>query len=245
MKKLTLFLTILFVSFALLAQKETTRSLSSFTEISVNEGIDVYLKEGSKEEARIQIDGNIEMSEVLTEVSGGKLKIHLDGNNHRNVDVTIWVTYKSLNAVSVSSAGTVSGQNRIVSSGDFKISVSSAGDLELDIKAKSLDINASSAGDASLKVDVTTVNASASSAGSIDISGAASSIEVEVSSSGSFDGYDLAVDRADVSASSGGSANVTVNEQLDAQASSGGSIKYKGNPRMDISTSSGGSIRKS
>ncbi len=245
MKKLSLFLTALIVSFALLAQKETTRSLSSFTEISVNEGIDVYLKEGSKEEARIVIEGNIDMNEVLTEVSGGKLKIHLDGNNHRNVDVTIWVTYKSLSAVSVSSAGTVIGQNRIVTGGDFRVSVSSAGDLDLDLKAKNLNISASSAGDATLKVDVTSVNASASSAGSIDISGAASSIDVEVSSSGSFGGYDLAVERAEVSASSGGSASVTVSEQLDARASSGGSIKYKGNPRMDISTSSGGSIRKS
>ena len=65
-----------------------------------------------------------------------------------------------------------------------------------------------------------------------------------MSSSGDFEGYDLPVKEAEVSASSGGSAEVNVSEQLDARASSGGSIRYRGNPRMDISTSSGGSIKK-
>lgn len=245
MKKITLLSIALLLSVIVLAQKETTRSLASFSEISAHDGINVYLKQGSKEEVRIQIEGNIEMEEVLTQVEAGKLKIHLEENNYRNVDVTVWVTYKSLNAVSASSAAQITGESRIVTSGSFKVHVSSAGDVTLDIKANDLNIHASSAGDASLKAEVGTINASASSAGTVDISGKATGIDVEVSSSGSFRASGLATEKADVSASSGGSASVAVSEQLNARASSGGSIKYTGNPRMDISTSSGGSIRKS
>lgn len=243
MKKLALS-TIILVAIGAFGQSKETRSLSSFSEVSAHEGIDVVLRKGSKEEARIEAE-NIDMDEVLTEVSGDRLKIHLEGNNHKNVDVKVWVTYRSLRAVSASSAADLTAEGQITASGDFRIDVSSAGDIELSVKADELDIHASSAGDCELKADVNSVDASVSSAGGIEIEGSASSLDVEVSSSGDFEGYDLPVKEAEVSASSGGSAEVSVSERLDARASSGGSIRYRGNPRMDISTSSGGSIRKS
>jgi hypothetical protein len=244
MKKIAIYSIAIVMGFIALAQKETTRKLSSFTEVSAHQAINVYLKQGSTEEAKIQISGNIEMNEVLTEVSGGKLKIHLDGNNYRNTDVTVWVTYKTLNAVSASSAAGIKGESRIVASGDFRAAVSSAGDIELDVKANTIEFKASSAGDLKVKVEASSIDASANSAGSIEISGSAKSIDVSVSSSGDFEGYNLTAQNAEVSASSGGSAEVNVSEQLNARASSGGSVKYKGNPRMDISSNSGGSIRK-
>lgn len=244
MKKILNLSLALLIGFSAFAQRTTTRSLSSFSEISAHEGIEVYLKKGAKEEARIEASG-LELSEVLTEVSGGKLKIHLEKNSYRNIDVTVWVTYKSLNAVSASSAAEITGEDQIVTDGDFRISASSAGEVSLDVRCEDLDISASSAGEVALKVKASDVTASASSAGSIEISGSARSADVEVSSSGDFEGYDLSVETADMSASSGGSADITVSEQLNARASSGGSIRYKGNPRMDVSTSSGGSVRKS
>lgn len=245
MKKTLILLAALLVSFTVLAQNESTRKLSSFTEVSAHEGILVHLKQGSTEEARIKVEGNIGMDEVLTEVSGGKLKIHLEDNNYRNIDVEVWVTYKSLNAVSASSAADVDCESRIVTSGDFRVSVSSAGDIELDVKANTIDIKASSAGDVNIKAEASTIDASANSAGTIEISGSTKSLDVSVSSSGDFEGFDLTSQNAEVSASSGGSAEVNVSEQLNARASSGGSVKYQGSPRMDISSNSGGSIRKS
>ena len=241
MKKLliTAFTLVAFASFA----QNQTRSLSSFDEVSVHEGIDVYLVKGTKEQAIIE-ESNVDLEDVLTKVSGGELNIHLAGRNHRNVDVKIKVVYKSLKAVSASSAADVQSKGRIETSGEFRVDVSSAGDVELSIKADDLDIHASSAGDAELEVDVSSVDASVSNAGGIEISGITKYIDVEASSSGDFEGYDIPCEQAEASASSGGSVELTVSEQLDARASSGGSIRYRGNPRMDISTSSGGSIKK-
>ncbi len=244
MKKFVIITILFFAGLVTYAQNEETRKLSSFSEISVHEAVDAYIKAGSTEEVRIKASG-IELDEVLTEVSGGKLKIHLEGNKHRNVDVTVWVTYKSIEEVSVSSAASVIGENTVNASGNFRISVSSAGDLELDLKADDLDIEVSSAGDADLDVDVSSVEASISSAGDVEIKGTAKTQDISVSSSGDYDGYDLISEEAEVGASSGGSAKVNVSEQLNARASSGGSIRYRGNPRMDVSSSSGGSIRKS
>ena len=245
MKKLILSILILNATIAF-GQSKQTRDLQFFDEISVHEGIDVILRQGVKEKAIIEASG-IEIERVLTEVSENTLKIHLDRDHRRykKREVTVWVTYKELRSIRASSAADITATEQIVASGDFRVDVSSAADIDISVKANKLDIHASSAGDCILDVDVSSIDASASSAGDIEIEGQTSKLNVQVSSSGDFKGYNLPVKNAEVSASSAGSAEVSVSEQLDARASSGASIRYRGNPRMDISTSSGGSIRKS
>lgn len=235
------------VAGATFAQSEETRNLSSFSEVSAHEGIDVYLKEGSKEEARIVSDSH-DLDEVLTDVSSGRLKIHLEGNNHRNIDVKVYVTYKSLQGISSSSASSIVSEGTIDANGrDFDVDVSSAGDIDASIKnADELSIDASSAGDARLKVEANEIEADVSSAGEIEISGNAKKQDVEVSSSGEYDGYDVESEDVEASASSGGSVKVSASSRLDARASSGGSVRYRGNPEyLDANSSSGGSVRKS
>ncbi len=235
------------VAGATFAQSEETRSLDSFSEISAHEGIDVYIKEGSKEEARIVSDSH-DLEEVLTEVSSGRLKIHLEGNNHRNIDVEVYITYKSIKGISSSSASSITSEGTIdANGGDFDVDVSSAGDIDASIEnADELTIDASSAGDARLKVEANEIEADVSSAGEIEVEGTASKQDIEASSSGDYDAYDLASDEVEASASSGGSVKVNVSSKLDARASSGGSVRYKGSPKyLDASSSSGGSVRKS
>lgn len=263
MKKLAIIPLVLFVGLLVNAQKRETRSLSSFSEISVHEAVDVFIIYGDKEEARIESFG-IELKEVLTEVTGGELKIHLEGNRHRNINVTVWVTYKFLSAISVSSASSLTGKEEVNAHGDFKIRVSSAGDLRLDLIADDidvevssagnleltasgdeLDIKVSSAGDAKLEVDVSSIDGGVSSAGDVKIKGTVKNQEITVSSSGSYGGYDLTSEEVDVRASSGGSAKFNVSARLDARASSGGYVRYKGTPeKVQIRSSSGGTVKK-
>lgn len=234
------------LAFVAFAQSEETRSLSSFSKISASEGIDVYIEQGSEEEARV-IARNIDLDEVLTDISGGKLKIHLEDKwmRTKNVDVEVYVTYKSIEAISASSAASLEAKSPIRVDGDFDVDVSSAGDIKASITADELTIDVSSAGDVSLEVDVDEIEAEASSSGDIQVSGSARMQIVQVSSSGDYDAYDVEGKEAEISASSGGSIKIKVSERIDARASSGGNIKYGGSPQyVDVSTSSGGSIRK-
>ena len=236
---------VLVASFAF-AQSEETRSLSSFSKISAREGIDVYIKKGTQEEARVVARG-IDIEDVLTEVSGSRLKIHLEGDRHRikNIDVDVYVTYVSINALSASSAASLRGEDLIETDGDFDVDVSSAGDLRASIKADELTVEVASAGDAELIVDVDEIEASVASAGDIEIEGSARIQDIEARSSGEYDAYDVESEEVDVSASSGGSIKINVTEKVDARASSGGSVRYKGSPRyVDVSSSSGGSIKR-
>ncbi len=239
----------IFVAAATFAQSET-RSLSSFSRISAHEGINVFLSEG-KEEARVVINGgNVDLDDVLTEVSGGRLKIHLKdrrGWNNRNVDVDVFVKYKSLESLSASSAASIEAKDVIEANGDFEVDVSSAGDVMAKIVGiDELEVEASSAGDADLEVEADEIEANVSSSGGIDIKGTARSQDIEASSSGDYEGFDLVSQEAEASASSGGSIEVNVKEKIRARASSGGSVRYDGNPSyVNADSSSGGRVKKS
>ena len=185
------------------------------------------------------------MDDVLTEVSGGELEIKLYGRGHKNVDVTVWITYKSLEAVSVHSAASLVGENEVVAAGDFDIRVSAAGDLELKVTADDLDIRVSSAGDADLEVTAETIKASASGAGDVRIKGVVQTQVIRVSGAGGYDAFDLESKKTEVRASGGGSAKVSVSERLDAEADGAGSIRYKGDPeKINVSSRSAGTIKK-
>lgn len=232
------------LAFWTLAQQEETRSLSSFDEVSAQEGIDVYLEKGSSETARV-VTERIDLDDVLTEVSGGRLKIHIDGNKTRNINVQVYVTFVSLEALAASSAASIEVEDPIETDGEFEVDVSSAGNIEATISAESIEIDASSSGDADLEVDVEEVDAEVSSSGEIKISGTAINQEVQTSSAGRYEGFGLQSEEANVSSSSGSSARVSCSRDLDASASSGASIRYKGDPKyVNVNNSSGGSVRR-
>lgn len=232
------------------AQSEETRSLSSFSRISAQEGIDVFIKAGNKEEARV-IARSHDLDEVKTEVSGDRLKIHIDngrrwGNNGR-VDIDVYVTYKSIEALSASSAASIDSEGTIEANGDFDIDVSSSGDIVAKIVGiDELEIEASSSGDVRLNVEADEVEARVSSSGDIEIEGKARVQDIEASSAGDYDGYDLTSEEVEASASSGASIKVYSTEKMRGRASSGGSVRYRGDPKyVNADSSSGGSVRKS
>jgi hypothetical protein len=206
-------------------QETEVRKVSSFSAIKSAQAIDVYLKKGEKEELRVESLG-IDLDEVLTEVSGGSLRIHLAKNSYRKVNVKVYVTYKALEKISASSASSIFSEGAI--------------------KSSSLDISASSASSIEISIDTERVEVSASSAANIDLQGKTTSLDVEVSSAGEIDAYNLQSDQVTARASSAGSVKVSVAKELDAHASSAGSIRYRGSPsRTNTGSSSGGSVKKS
>jgi hypothetical protein len=207
------------------AQKTQTRNLSPLTGIKVAEGVNVYLKKGDKESARIEATG-IDPENVLTEVSGSYLKIHLEDGRYRKTEVKVYVTYVKLEKLSASSAGSIF--------------------TDESIKCSSMDISVSSAGEVEVVLDAEEVSVSASSAGNLGLSGKTRSLEADASSAGEIDAYNLEAQRVQAEASSAGSIKVNVVSELTAHASSGGSVRFRGNPNKSITdSSSGGSVKKS
>jgi hypothetical protein len=225
MKNITVLILCLLTIHAL-AQEVQQRNVGAFSGVKVSEGIDVYLKKGEKEALRVEVTGT-KPENIITEVSGSYLKVHMASGNFRGrIQAKVYVTYVSLDKLAASSAGNIFSEG--------------------EIRARDMDIETSSAGNIEVTLDCESVEVTASSAGQVEIQGKTRSLEAEVSSAGQIDAYDLSADKVDAEASSGGSMKISVQSSLDANASSGGSIRYRGNPgRSTTNSSSGGSVKKS
>jgi len=226
MSKILLIVLVLLVSIPGIAQETQTRNVGHFTGVKVAEGIDVYLIKGDKESAKVEVYGT-SIQNVVTEVSGSYLKVHMrDGNYKGRVEVKVFVTYTQLEKLSASSAGNIYSQG-VIKTSSLEVGASSAGTIEIEVEGGDLDLSASSAGE-------------------IEIKGKARALKADASSAGEIDAYDTEVESVSVDASSAGSIKVNVKDALNANASSGGSIRYRGNPSKSITnSSSGGSVKKS
>ena len=215
----------LFTLSGVMAQDTEVRNVGAFHEIRTGQAIDVYLKEGTKESVKLEVKG-ISLNEVLTDVSGGRLKIHLGPGRHNSHVIKVYVTYVKLDHISASSASSVFSEGTI--------------------KGDRLEINVSSAADVDVTVDMDEITASVSSSGDLELKGRSKYLDISASSAGGVDAFDLESENVKVRASSAGGAKVVATKEIDARASSGGSIRYRGNPeRSQTDSSSGGSVRKS
>jgi hypothetical protein len=202
---------------------EEVRDIDGFTGVKVSSGIDVYLSQGNNFEVKVEADENLH-EVILTELEGKMLVVKTERVNIRNAkSKKVHVTLPELTALKISSAGDCVGQTSFTCD-DLNLSISSAGDLSLEVDAKKISLDISSSGDA-------------------DISGTADEFNAELSSAGDLNAFDLVARKVDVSVSSAGNARVHATEEISMNASSAGNIKYRGNARvMHSQSSSAGNI---
>jgi hypothetical protein len=204
---------------------EETRDISGFTGVHLSSGVDVLLSEGEEFEVRVEADENL-LDVIETELKGDVLVV---GTGHVNIRKAkakrVHVTLPRLETLKVTSAGDCDGQTPF-HCGDLKLSISSAGDLLLDVEADRIDLDISSSGDARL-------------------SGKAGVFNVSLSSAGDLHAFDLVAAKVDVDVSSAGDARVNATEEISMSASSAGDIYYMGDARVIRSNrSSAGDIIK-
>ncbi len=224
MKNFCTLVTLVFLFSHAFAQQTETRQVGSFSGVKAAEGIDVFLRKGDQEQVKVEVKGT-DARNVVTEVSGSYLKVHMRDGRYRTVDAKVYVTYVKLDKLSASSAGNIYSEGPLVAN-NLEISASSAGSIEVAIDAGEVEVSASSAADVELK-------------------GKARRVTMEVSSAGEIEAYDLDALQVEAEASSAGSIKLSVKESLKAHAGSGGSIRYKGSPnRSNTNSSSGGSVKK-
>jgi hypothetical protein len=226
MNKVGIILLLVVVASGAFAQQTETRQLGKFNGIRVGEAIDVYLKKGDKESARIEVDG-VSLSDVETEITENVLRIRMRrGNYNGRHSVKAYVTYVEIKRITSASAANV-----------FSDGV---------LKASTLEITCVSAASIELKLEADNVTIEVASAGDVTLEGKARSLTLETGSAGSVDAYNFECENVEATAASAGTAKINVTKSLKAEASSGGSIRYRGNPTStNTDSSSGGSVKKS
>jgi hypothetical protein len=225
MKRLLIILLVT-ITGSVYAQKTEIRTVGSFSGVKAQAATDIYLKKGTKESVRVVVSGNIELANVLTEVTSGTLKVSLDHGSYNSVDVKVYVTYVDIEKLMVSSAATIFSENII--------------------KCTKLSLSATSSGTIDIQAEVDQLEASAGTAGEIELKGKAETAVIEAVSAGEVDAYEMVVNTVKVKASTAGSAKVNVVKEIEAKAYTGADIRFRGNPeKSNTSSSTGGSVKKS
>jgi len=200
--------------------KKETRELNSFDKISVEDGLDVFIRLGSKQEVIIEADENL-LDHIKTEVKGDRLRAYVDKSIWKANELNIYVTVTSLEAVR-SSGGSDVYSKGIIKANDLSVVSSGGSDIYLDLDVDYLECRTSGGSDAKLK-------------------GTANKLELSCSGGSDFDGKELDIKTARVRTSGGSDGYIRVSEELDIEASGASDVYLYGNPRITNKRVSGAS----
>jgi hypothetical protein len=235
MKKLFFLLSFAIFALTVTAQKVINdpnaekRNVSGYHAISVSNGIDLYLSQGS-ESVAISASETKYRDRIKTEVKDGVLKIWYDNNSNMTIDwgnnrkMKAYVSFKELD----------------------KLTGSGGSDIDVDgtIKVNTLSLHISGGSDFEGKVEANDMKVEASGGSDVNISGAVKKLDIVASGGSDFKGYELSTDVCDLDASGGSDVYITVNKELSADASGGSDVFYKGNGTVREMKSSGSSSIK-
>ena len=225
--KFVLSLCFIVVSVVAIGQKKETRSVGSFTEISLGISANVYLKQGNT--IHLELEGYEEdLQKIITEVDGDRLRIKHDGKwfgGWKQEKVNIYITMPIIEGLSVSGSGDIVGEGKFKSN-HLDLSISGSGDIDLDIETGDVEVSISGSGDIKL-------------AGKCDL------VDVRISGSGKFDAREMVAKSCEIKIAGSGTCYVHATESIESKVSGSGDIYYLGDPKQVNNSSAGsGKIKK-
>lgn len=205
------------------SQEKITKNLGDFHAIKTYRGLKVELIKGS--DPKILIEGN-KASEVVVKNVNGVLKLSLSLTYTFSADeVMIYVYYKDKLDLIDANEG-----SEIYSDEVFK--------------QERIEVRAQEAGMIKLELDTDNLEVVSSTGGNVKLEGRTKNQKVSANTGGMYKGSGLQSEYTDVSAATGGIADVHVSGTLDASANTGGIVNVSGDPsEVKKKESLGGYVR--
>nr|WP_321222699.1 head GIN domain-containing protein [uncultured Psychroserpens sp.] len=202
------------------------RTTSNYDAVHCAGSFDYILVAGTEGEITIEGESNL-LEYIVTEVKDGALIVKTQkGKNlspSHNKTITITISFKDIDEVSLSGSGDLWNED-LITSNNFNASLSGSGDIILNIKSSTTTGKVAGSGDLTLKGSTTNLKAS-------------------VTGSGDFHGFELKSTNTDVAVTGSGDAKVVCNGNFKARVTGSGDIEYRGNPTNEDSKVTGsGSI---
>lgn len=199
---------------------KSERNVSSFKSVEVEDGIDLYITQGSKESIVVEADQNLHQY-IQTEINGDNLRIYLSKGIRKATTLKIMLTVVDIKGLSASGGSDVYTEG-MLKFNDLSVICSGGSDIRLEIEAAELKFKASGGSDGYIKGIAKVFKAKASGGSDIKASALeAGSCEIEVTG--------------------GSDAEVHATTELFVRATGGSDVSYKGKPTKIDSNMSGGS----
>ena len=204
------YLLILFLGFTAFAYaQDRTQNLGDFNEIKVFNGLSVEIERADN--SKVDISGE-KTDDVVIKNVNGKLKFSLKFPEQFNADkVKIKIFYSQDVLILDANEGSAIFSDEMIDQVNLTIKTQEGAYIHVPVDVKYLTIKAVTGA-------------------SIKVRGTATNQDVEVTTGGVYEAFDLVNEYADVTAASGGNAEVNVSNLLDAKVRFGGNVYYKGNP---------------
>lgn len=205
-----------------------TRTVSDYESVALTGSMDVILVKGSEGNLKIEAEENLQQH-IVTEVSGGRLKISVEKgyslNPSRNNDIIITVPFTDIEDVSLTGSGDIRSSDTVTAN-NFSINITGSGNVKLPLQAKNTSANITGSGD-------------------IDLSGSSVDFDCKVTGSGDISAFDFKCQNVSAMVTGSGDIQVYASESLKASTPGSGDIEYRGNPKKeDFRTMGSGSISK-
>lgn len=202
------------------------RQVANFNSVDVSGAIDVYVSQSPESSIRIEGDDNLlEFIEVYEE--GGTLKIHTRRgvNINPSRSMKVHVSNPEWKGFEASGACNIIGRDLIKTTGNVKIDLSGASDVDMQLDAPRIETEVSGAG-------------------SVKLSGKTRDFTVDGSGSTSVRCFGLLAENVRVDISGAGDAEVFASVKLDVDVSGAANVAYKGNAAVTQDISGAGSVKK-
>jgi len=206
--------------------KTETRSVTGYNSIDVSGAIDVYVKQDSTQNIRIETDENLLVYIVVRE-EGGVLRVYPKDNSNLKPtgSIKVYVAGPNFRKFEGSGACDYYTENKITNT-------------------ESIAIDLSVSCDATMELNSPKITAEVTGAGKLILKGEAKDLNIDGTGSSDFRCFDLQAENVDVDITGAGDAEVFASVKLDVTVSGAGSVKYKGNAAVSQKVSGSGSVRK-
>lgn len=183
---------------------------------------EVFVTQGSPQSVRIEAKQNI-VDEIELDVNNNGIWVIETDRCVRDIDdFKVFITMEDITELSIAGSGDIVSENFLIVN-DILLRITGSGDLDVGLEADDID------------ADIT-------GSGNMLIEGTGDSIDSRITGSGDLRAFNLELNRADITISGSGDAEVTVFDELDVRISGSGDVKYKGNPSVDVSISGSGRV---
>ena len=202
-----------------------SRSVSSFSGLSLTGAIDAVITQGATETLRIEAEENIlEYIEVSNDGDRLRIAIKRGYNIRSKKGIRVYITGPSFESISIAGSGDVRSKGKLTSNG--------------------LDLDIAGSGSVVMEIDAPVVRAEISGSGSVKIAGLTQNFESEINGSGEVYAYNLLSENTKVSIAGSGDAEVYASKNLNVSIAGSGDVGYKGNPVVKKSVAGSGSVHK-
>ncbi len=220
-------------------------TLDNFTEVEAGGKFDIVVEQGDGQKVVIEGHQNI-IDRLVLNVRGGVFESKLKRGKYRDIDLTIYITVPTIEAVELSGMGEIL-INQFDTLETLSLSVAGSGSIRNTTPLVINSLYFTIRGSGKVDFETSSINTYSEIVGSGDVElyGTTNNHEMTISGAGICSAFEFITKTTRIDVSGSGNCEVYADDLLDVEISGSGDVYYKGTPSINTDISGLGSLHNS